>query len=290
MSTASGAVPGIAIPTAWMIRPQFGSPPYSAVLTSGESATARATRSTTRHRRRRARRRGRRGGRPRRHGRRCSASCRSSGVERLAEAQLILGLGLDRDPDAPLHWRITVSLVDSWPSTLTRSNERLTVTPSSRSQVSGGHRRVGLDEHSSVAKPARSSRPFACAVRRTVPPLSATSRQARLSNTSVVRIASAKSTSPSGRSSCAAASDSRASPSPSAAARRSRRSRRPRPRPLGRALAMRRRALHLGGVRRARAAGGGVRVAGVDDDRADAVRASRAPGSGAPAPTACPRP
>ena len=46
MSSASGAVPGSAIPTAWAIRPQFGSPPCSAVLTSGELATARAPRST----------------------------------------------------------------------------------------------------------------------------------------------------------------------------------------------------------------------------------------------------
>ena len=43
---SSGAVPGRAAPIACAIRPQFGSPPYSAVLISGESATACATRST----------------------------------------------------------------------------------------------------------------------------------------------------------------------------------------------------------------------------------------------------
>ena len=32
--------------------------------------------------------------------------------------------------------RITVSLVESWPSTVMRSNERFTVTPSSSSAVS----------------------------------------------------------------------------------------------------------------------------------------------------------
>ena len=39
---ASGAASGSAPPTACAIRPQFGSPPCSAVLTSGELATARA--------------------------------------------------------------------------------------------------------------------------------------------------------------------------------------------------------------------------------------------------------
>ena len=45
MSTASGAVPGKAAPTAWTIRPQLGSPLCSAAFTSGELATARATAS-----------------------------------------------------------------------------------------------------------------------------------------------------------------------------------------------------------------------------------------------------
>ena len=46
MSSGSGAVPGIAIPTAWAIRPQLGSAPCSAALTRGELATARALAST----------------------------------------------------------------------------------------------------------------------------------------------------------------------------------------------------------------------------------------------------
>ena len=42
MSTSSGAVSSSTPPTACAIRPQFGSPPCSAALTSGELATARA--------------------------------------------------------------------------------------------------------------------------------------------------------------------------------------------------------------------------------------------------------
>ena len=83
-------------PTACTIRPQLGSPPCSAVLTSGELATARATRSTPSA---------------------CAAAHDDAAdapgalavahdvqrelaqqrVERLAEAQLVLGLGLDGD-------------------------------------------------------------------------------------------------------------------------------------------------------------------------------------------------
>ena len=51
-----------------------------------------------------------------------------------------------RRREAPEHIRIAVSLVDSWPSTVMRSNERLTHTPSSRSAVCGRQRRVGLHE------------------------------------------------------------------------------------------------------------------------------------------------
>ena len=47
MSSASGAVSCSAAPTAWAIRPQFGSPPCSAAFTSGELAIARAARVTT---------------------------------------------------------------------------------------------------------------------------------------------------------------------------------------------------------------------------------------------------
>ena len=66
--------------------------------------------------------------------------------------------------------RITVSLVDSWPSTLTRSNERLTVTPSSRSHSSALRRASVWMKHEQRREvgeiiPA----PLACALRRTVP-------------------------------------------------------------------------------------------------------------------------
>jgi len=44
--------------------------------------------------------------------------------------------GATRTPEAPLAMRIAVSLVESWPSTLMRSNDRLTVTPRRRSAVS----------------------------------------------------------------------------------------------------------------------------------------------------------
>ena len=94
-STGSGAVPGSAPPTACTIRPQFGSPPCSAALTSGEFATARAARldasalpAAHDH-----------AGDPRRalavgdHHHRELAQQR---VERLAEAQLVLALGRDR--------------------------------------------------------------------------------------------------------------------------------------------------------------------------------------------------
>ena len=54
--------------------------------------------------------------------------------------------GSTRTPLAPEAMRITVSLVESWPSTETRSNERSTRPPSSRSAVSGGQRGVGLHE------------------------------------------------------------------------------------------------------------------------------------------------
>ena len=70
-----------------------------------------------------------------------------------------------------------MSLVDSCPSTLTRSNERLTVTPSSRSHVSGDSRASVCTNTSSVAKPGEIiPAPFACALKRTVPPSSARSR------------------------------------------------------------------------------------------------------------------
>ena len=168
MSSGSGAVPGSAPPTAWAIRPQFGSPPCSAVLTSGELATARAARLDRARRGRRARRRGRRAGRPRRRATISSASWRSSASSASPKRSSSSALGLDATPDAPQAIRIAVSLVDSWPSTEMRSNERLTHTPSSRSAVSGASAASVCTKHSIVAKrgeiiPA----PLAWAARRT---------------------------------------------------------------------------------------------------------------------------
>ena len=95
-----------------------------------------------------------------------------------------------------------MSLVESWPSTEMRSNERLTHTPSSRSAVSAASAASVCTKHSIVAKAGEiMPAPLACAHRRTVPPVSSTSRLARFSNASVVMIAAVKSPSPSGRSS-----------------------------------------------------------------------------------------
>ena len=93
-----------------------------------------------------------------------------------------------------------MSFVDSWPSTEMRSNERFTQTPSSRSAVSAPSAASVWTKHSIVAKfgwiiPA----PLACALSRTRPAGQLRRRAyARFSNASVVRIASAKSSSPSG--------------------------------------------------------------------------------------------
>ena len=141
-------------------------------------------------------------------------------VERLAEAQLVLGLGRDRARrDAPEHIRIAVSFVESCPSTEQRSNERLTHTPSSRSAVSGSSTASVCTKQSIVAKcgeimPA----PLHCAVRRTAPDGSSTSRQARFSKASVVWIACWKSASPSRRSSRAGVEDALAARRPPAGA------------------------------------------------------------------------
>ena len=54
--------------------------------------------------------------------------------------------GSTRTPLAPEAMSTTVSLVESWPSTLMRSNERAQVAPSSRSQRRGVQRGVGLHE------------------------------------------------------------------------------------------------------------------------------------------------
>ena len=63
-----------------------------------------------------------------------------------------------------------MSLVESWPSTEMRSNERLTHTPSSRSAVSASSAASVWTKHSIVAKAGEIiPAPLACAHSRTVP-------------------------------------------------------------------------------------------------------------------------
>ena len=92
-----------------------------------------------------------------------------------------------------------MSLVESWPSTEMRSNERLTQTPSSRSAVSGCERGVGLRRsRASSRRPARSSpRPWPARSAAPCPRAARPRARAFLGNASVVRIASPKSASPS---------------------------------------------------------------------------------------------
>ena len=196
-SIASGAVSRRAPPTAWTIRPQFGSPPCSAALTSGELPTARAAASTP-------------PGLPPRTTTRpmrlepspsrtiSSASWRSTASSACPKTSSSSDSGATRTPLAPDAIRITVSFVESWPSTVMRSNERFTQTPSSRSAVSGASAASVCTKHSIVAKfgciiPA----PLAWALMRTAPDGSCTSSEQRFSNASVVMIASLNAASPS---------------------------------------------------------------------------------------------
>ena len=76
-----------------------------------------------------------------------------------------------------------MSLVDSWPSTVTRSNERCTHTPSSSSAVSGASPASVCTKQSIVAKRGEiMPAPLHWAHSRTLPDGSATSRLARFSN------------------------------------------------------------------------------------------------------------
>ena len=65
-----------------------------------------------------------------------SASWRSSASSASPSASSSADSGSTRTPDAPFASATTVSLVESWPSTLMRSNERFTHTPVRRSSVS----------------------------------------------------------------------------------------------------------------------------------------------------------
>jgi hypothetical protein len=87
-----------------------------------------------------------------------------------------------------------VSLVESWPSTLMRSNERFTHTPVSRSSVPAwSAASVWMKQNIVACRGEIIPAPLACAERRTVPAGSRTSRQARLGPASLVRIAREKS-------------------------------------------------------------------------------------------------
>ena len=110
--------------------------------------------------------------------------------------------GTTATPLAPEAIRITVSLVESCPSTEMRSNERFTQTPSSRSAVPGVSAASVWTKHSMVANAGEIiPAPLLWADRRTVPEGSSTSSEAFLANRSVVRIESPKAASPSGASS-----------------------------------------------------------------------------------------
>ena len=123
-------------PAAWAIRPQLGSRPKSAVLTSGELAIARATRSASASVGGAARPRpGRPGRRPRR--RRRSRSPAAAGPRRA-------GPRAAAAPAAPVACSSTVSLVLIWPSTVIRSKEASTARAQRRVGVVDDG--VGLDE------------------------------------------------------------------------------------------------------------------------------------------------
>ena len=92
-----------------------------------------------------------------------------------------------------------MSLVESWPSTETRSNERSTHTPSSRSAVSARQRGVGLDE-AEHRRERRRDHARALGLRASAARCRTAARRrpsTSLANLSVVRIASEKSPWPS---------------------------------------------------------------------------------------------
>ena len=242
-------------PTACAMRPQFGSPPCSAVLTSGELATARAARSTARRSPPRTTTRPTRFA-PSPSRTISSASWRSSASSASPKRQLVVALGLDlARPLAPLAIRIAVSFVESWPSTEMRSKERLTVTPSSRSAVSGVERRVGLHEaqHRREVRRDHARALRLGAQRAPCPTGSLTRSAARFSNASVVRIAAAKSPVAVGRSSSPRGLQAVGTTRRPGAARRSRRSsRRRRPGSMPASAARRRSASRRRSPARAR--------------------------------------
>ena len=196
-------------------------------------------------------------------------------VHRLAErAARRRSPGSTRTPDAPLASTNTVSLVDSWPSTEMRSNERLTHHAGEQLERLGRRaRRRSARSRTSWRSAARSCpRPSPARDRRTVPPASSTSRHARLGQRSVVMIACAEVARRRRR-----APDRRARARPRAAARAAARgrSRRSRPRPPARARRPSSSAARAPAWRSAvsmpRCAVAGVRAAGVGHDGAQPV-------------------
>ena len=271
----AAARPAALPPAACTIRPQLGSPPCSAAFTSGELATARATVSA-RARRRRAPARARSA--------RAPSPSRRSSAPAPAAARRAPRRGAARPrsrpprrtPLSPELIRIAVSLVDSWPSTVMRSKERFTHTPSSRSAVSRERSASVSTKHSIVAKRGEiMPAPLHCALTRTVPDGSSTSRQARFSD--AVRRLDRRlegSTSPS-RASCRRASQD---PLQDHVHRQvladRRRSRRAPPAAGSTPAASAGGALRLGRVVEAAPAGGGVRAARVGEHRPQRMQAA----------------
>ena len=97
-------------------------------------------------------------------------------------------------PEAPLQRPITVSLVDSCPSTVMRLNETLTAPCSSLVQSSTATSASQVTKHSMVAMLGLiMPQPLAAKPRRTCPSGRSTSRAPDLACLSVVRMAVAKS-------------------------------------------------------------------------------------------------
>ena len=196
MSSGSGAVPGRAAPAACAMRPQLGSPPCSAVFTSGELATARAAasalctwppRTITRAIR----------DAPSPSLTIMIASERSSASSASPKRSSSSLPCSTRTPLAPEHIKSAVSLVESWPSTEVRSNERSTHTLSNSSAVSAASTASVSRKHSIVAKRGEiMPAPLHWALMRTEPDGRSSSRFARFWNRSVVWIARWKSASP----------------------------------------------------------------------------------------------
>ena len=154
----NGSPGGHTWPAAWRMRPKLGSPPWSAVFTSGEFGH-RARHRLDRVRPAASPPRGPRASRPRRRATISSASWRSRASIASPSASSSADSGSTRTPEAPFASANTVSLVESWPSTLMRSNERFTHTPVSRSSVSASSAGVGLRRsRTSWRGAARSSR------------------------------------------------------------------------------------------------------------------------------------